>query len=453
MDSILKEVLKRATPTEAEHKKLESFAQQVVRKLKAAGYRADVEGSIAKDTWVSGTHDVDIFMFFEPGVPRSKLEKDGIAAGKKIIKGLGGSPVIAYAEHPYVKGAIGNFNLDIVPCYSIKKTEELQSAVDRTPFHTAYIKKNLTKKQMGETRLLKQFMKGVGVYSAKEKVRGFSGYLCELLILEYKDFMGVVRAAKNWKYGTVIDLEKFYKGREAFNLFKHSLVVIDPIDKDRNVAAAVENDNFERFSFACSEFLAKPSKKFFYPENVQVLSKGELKKKLEKHGELFVVKFKTPKLIEDILYSQLRRSLASLVRAVKEEDFEVIDSAFHSDEYSYFLLELKTAKLPGIKKLDGPPIQISQEHQKKFTDKYKKQKPWVEKGRWYVEVPREYVQAVKLLKQLLSNPRQIGIGKYISDSLKKDYKILSGSELSKEYKEEFATFLTQYLVKKNSWNW
>ncbi len=37
-----------------------------------------------------------------------------------------------YASHPYVTGYIEGYYVDFVPCYNIKDSEELKSAVDRT---------------------------------------------------------------------------------------------------------------------------------------------------------------------------------------------------------------------------------------------------------------------------------------------------------------------------------
>jgi tRNA nucleotidyltransferase (CCA-adding enzyme) len=47
---------------------------------------------------------------------------------------------------------------------------------------------------LGEVRLLKKFMKGTGVYGAEIKIGGFSGYLCELLILKYRSFAQTIEA-------------------------------------------------------------------------------------------------------------------------------------------------------------------------------------------------------------------------------------------------------------------
>ena len=52
-----------------------------------------------------------------------------------------------YASHPYVTGYIEGYYVDFVPCYNIKNSDELKSAVDRTLLHTEYIKSKLTHKQ------------------------------------------------------------------------------------------------------------------------------------------------------------------------------------------------------------------------------------------------------------------------------------------------------------------
>jgi tRNA nucleotidyltransferase (CCA-adding enzyme) len=64
---------------------------------------------------------------------------------------------------------------------------EWLSATDRTPF-IHYVKKRLGKTLQDDVRLLKKFMQGIKVYGAEIKTGGFSGYLCELLILHYGSF-------------------------------------------------------------------------------------------------------------------------------------------------------------------------------------------------------------------------------------------------------------------------
>lgn len=454
MKKVFAEVLSNVRPSNPERNAVKEFYQKVIKAIEKEGYSAAVQGSLAKNTWVSGDHDVDIFMFFSPETSRAELEKRGLQIGKKVIKSLGGKPEIAYAEHPYTRANIGGFTLDIVPCYKLKSAENLQSAVDRTPFHTKFVKSNLDRTQRDEVRLLKQFMKGIGVYSAKEKVRGFSGYLCELLIIEYGTFENIIKAAKGWNYGKTIDVNGYYTSTRAIKkLFKHSLVAIDPTDRNRNVAAALNDNNFERFIYACKEFLKKPSIKFFFPDKPRLFSKEELKEELSQHGEIILVKFKSPNVVEDVLYSQLRKSLKSLRVHLEAEEYDIMDSAFYSNSRSVMVLEFKSLELPNIKKLAGPPVEFNSKFQDAFTKKYKKFKPWVDGGRWYAEVPREYTNAVSMLEYIFEDPRKVGIGKYCSDCMLKDYKIIYGDDIVKEYRNSFSNFFTTYLTKKKPWEW
>jgi len=95
--------------------------------------------------------------------------------------------------------------VDIVPCYDAK-SGEWQSATDRTPYHTNYIRARLDKQLRGDVRLLKKFMQGIGVYGAEIKVGGFSGYLCELLIMKYGSFEATLHAFAKYNKRVVIDI-------------------------------------------------------------------------------------------------------------------------------------------------------------------------------------------------------------------------------------------------------
>ena len=68
---------------------------------------------------------------------------------------------------------------------------------------------HLKTNQEKEVRLLKRFMKMVGTYGSEFKVGGFSGYLCELMIIRYGSFLKVLKGVfDHWKPGYQIDLGK-----------------------------------------------------------------------------------------------------------------------------------------------------------------------------------------------------------------------------------------------------
>ena len=264
-EGMLKAVLKRISPGPAEKKRTEEVLQRIMSAAgevaKKRGLKRTLAGSYLRDTWLPDKKEFDIFIMFPESVPRERLEKEGADAGKSIVRKLGGKFEIAYAEHPYIRAVIGGYSVDIVPCYDIKNPGRIKSAVDRTPHHNRYILKMLRPNLSGDVRLLKRFCKSMGVYGSDLRVEGFSGYLLELLVIKYGSFRNVVAEAAGWNAGRmIIDIEGHHGGkqkeREAMKRFRgQPLVVIDPVDKKRNVAAALSSANFELFKETCKAFL------------------------------------------------------------------------------------------------------------------------------------------------------------------------------------------------------
>jgi tRNA nucleotidyltransferase (CCA-adding enzyme) len=75
----------------------------------------------------------------------------------------------------------------------------------------------------------------------KVKVEGFSGYLLELLILFYGDFISLVRNTADWRPPAFINTERIASKREIPKKFDSSLKVIDPVDPNRNVASPLQD--------------------------------------------------------------------------------------------------------------------------------------------------------------------------------------------------------------------
>ena len=84
--------------------------------------------------------------------------------------------------------------VNIVPCYKVA-LGEWKSAADRSPYHTKYIISKLDDRLRLEARLFKKFVKASRVYGAEVRVQGFSGYVCEVLILKYGSFQSVLEVA------------------------------------------------------------------------------------------------------------------------------------------------------------------------------------------------------------------------------------------------------------------
>jgi tRNA nucleotidyltransferase (CCA-adding enzyme) len=105
-------------------------------------------GSLAKDTHLARPLDVDVFILFPKETARDVLEREGLAMGRAVVP----QPVLKYAEHPYVHGVVDGFEVDVVPAYRLRSAAGRLSAVDRTPFHTAFVKRRATPRHRAEIR-------------------------------------------------------------------------------------------------------------------------------------------------------------------------------------------------------------------------------------------------------------------------------------------------------------
>lgn len=466
LEAVCAEVAKKVTPSDEERKRILDLAERLKDKVMAATEaegiqaRVRVEGSVAKDTWLSEEPDIDIFVRVPTTIPREAFGTRCLQIARKATEGF--KKVERFAEHPYLEARVQDTIVNIVPCYQVEQGE-WRSATDRTPFHTDYIKARLNEDVCTEIRLLKQFMKGVGVYGAEIKVGGFSGYLCELLVLSCDSFVHVLESFADWKGRRTIDYEGFYKGQEEDleTIFEEPLAVVDPIDKGRNVAAAVRQERLNEFVVAAREFLKNPSLEFFYPSEIVALSTQELVDTLETRGSKVVfVRFGKVDAVPDVLWGQLYKSQRSLRRMLQRHDFTIIrDSAWSDEEdLNVFIFEMESRSLPLIRRHWGPPIRKREECEK-FLQKHSGAPhavsgPRVEKGRWVVEIKREYRDAVDLLtEKLIDGGRHLGVADLVAQAISKGFKVLVNEESLELYSSnsEFAKFLTKYLKGKPRW--
>ncbi|MEM2934722.1 MAG: CCA tRNA nucleotidyltransferase [Methanocellales archaeon] len=441
-EEILKEVLSRIRPTPEERDALKKLSERVIKRIAEVAREKGIEargllvGSAARNTWIRGDKDLDIFILLPESLNIDEFEKRGIEIAESVAEKF----EERYAEHPYVKAFINGYEIDLVPCYAISQPGKIKSAVDRTPFHNQYVLKHIKNKE-DEVLLLKQFMKGISTYGAELKIQGFSGYLCELLIIKYGSFLETLKQAKEWKYGVKIALEK-----EVEVEFEHPLIVVDPVDPKRNVAAALSKEKFYEFIAAAREFLEKPSFDFFFPEQ-KAMSREEFKVELQKRGTTFyAVVLKSPDVVEDVLYPQLRKAKESIAALLESHEFRVFKSDVYADsKHSIILLELSIWKLPSVRKHIGPPVE-EERHVKKFLAKYRSSatalsKPYIRGDRYIVELSRKYIEAKDLLKAKL---KTCALGKHLSECAQQGYEILLNEEIFKIESEPFYFFLRDF---------
>jgi len=450
VDKITEKILKQITPNAKDAEQEKQFIKKLLEKAKTTKTKAqefEIVGSVSRNTHIKGNRDIDLFALFPKTMPREEFEKEGLAIGKAIFRGHKWEK--AYSEHPYIRGEINGFRVEVVPAYKILDASLLQSAVDRSVFHNQYLLETLGKKEQGEARLMKQFMKGIGCYGADLSSNGFPGYVAELLILKYGSFKKSVQEAAQWKNQEVVDIENYYTLGEAKKKFNTHLIVVDPVDKNRNVAGALSYNQYARFVGACQSFLKKPSENFFFPKKHKAWPTTTLKKFLKK-TELVAIETGYPKgIVEDIMWGQLRRFTKKISTLCKEQDFTIKRTGewLEKEKNLVILLELESTGLQKAKIETGPEV-FDEKNSLAFLKSKKKilSGPRIEEGRWIVETERKYTQIKPFLEELLKKLKKHekeGIRKALS----KKAKTMNENEIAAMYSKnkEFQQFLTAYL--------
>ena len=440
-EAVLSAVRERLDPTEDELAHLQTVVERLVARTEAALTDLPVEadvvqvGSTARDTWLGGDLDLDVFVRFPPEIDREDLERYGLQVGNAVLP----EGREEFAEHPYVKGEFEGVTVDLVPCYRVESATEIQSSVDRTPFHNAYVAERLDEDLAAEVRLLKGFLTAIGAYGSDLRTEGFSGYLTELLILEYGSFRSLLEVTADWHPPIELDPED-----HGTRKFDDPLVVIDPTDPERNVAAVLSAANLARFQHYAREFLESPHEELFIPPAPDPLSPDEIRAFVADRGTTpIAIRFRAPDVVEDQLYPQLEKSLAGVRDELERRGFSTLRVDRFADDDAVLLLELSVPELPAIERHDGPPVHVRQ-HADGFYEKYADADvygPFIDGDRYVVERDREFTTAADFLDS--NSLFDVALGPDVKQSLREGYSVLVGEEID-ALAGEFGSDLARY---------
>ncbi len=428
--------------------------------LASSGIQAKVspQGSFARDTWLSGEADLDIFARFLPAMEREEWVEKVLPIMRKYFSRY--QVTERYAEHPFLEFRADGIRVNIVPSYDVKKGE-WKSATDRTPYHTEFMQTHLTPELRLEARLLKKFGRGIGTYGAEIKIGGFSGMLIDTLVLYYQSFMETLRRASSWTKGTLLEIGK----PEGIVSSKEKdpnvdLVVIDPVDPNRNLAAAVRPDKLWNFVAAGRQFLRDPGLWYFLPPEFKPKTRRQFAKRIDDIGhEVLAITFKHGALVPDVLWGQLMKLERGLLDTMGREEFNPYRSALWSDEEkeSAILVEADRTTLPALKLQKGPPVSNAADSSS-FLEKHLRSREtargaWVEGDRWVVEKKRRVSSIGELIKVAVRGDAYgIAMPKQLGGSFRRSVKVLQNREvLSMLGRNGFDKSLWEFLEAKPSW--
>lgn len=315
--------------------------------------RAVVAGSAARGTFLSDRLDIDLFLLFPPELPRERLREEGLALGRAVLT----DPTTRYAEHPYLRGRFEGFAVDAVPGYAIDDPSHPLSPVDRTPFHQEYLSRRETPHHVAEIRLAKQFLRCLGVYGSEAKTEGFSGYLLELLVLEFGSLRGLLRAARSWR----VPVRLAAAGKEPPRLPEDvALILADPVDPHRNVATALSRRNLGLTILAAGAYLDRPDPSWFEVRPSAPLSRDRaLARVRERETHVIALTLPRPELVDDTLVPQVRKAERSVAEELRRAGWSVLGSSSASGpEEVVVVVELSGPMRPKVRLHDGPPAGI-----------------------------------------------------------------------------------------------
>ncbi len=394
---LLKEVLQDLLPTKDDEKKVlgdvKSFLAELNNQIKKNKIQAKavLGGSYAKGTWLKGDYDVDVFVKFA-----KKHWKENISnLLEKALKQFKYERIHGSRDYFWIRNMI---KYEIVPVFDIKKKEDAINVTDFSPLHVGWVNEK-GQKYKNDIRLVKKFCKAAECYGAESYIRGFSGHVADIITINYKGFLQLLKAAQKWKPKQIIDYNNTYKGKAIMMLNKSKcegpMIVVDPVQPQRNAAAALTEENFNKFIKAARDFLKKPSKEFFTEQETDF-------EKLAKKGKLVKIEVQTLDAKEDVAGAKFVTAYNHIKKALSE--FQIIKTGWNWDrkkEGTWWFL-LKTDKLPNTVERKGPPMEL-----KEAVDKFKKlhKNTYTQKGIVWAKMKRE-----------CTTPREI-----IEDAIKQEF--------------------------------
>lgn len=397
----LKEVLQEIKPSKEEEIEIRGRINSVLSRINKGlkDGKAELGGSGAKGTWLK-QFDADVFVKFNYDKFKDKSDKLSDIL-EKHLKKVFKRVIRLHGSRDYFQIKEKDYTFEIVPILNIKKSEQAMNITDVSPLHAKWVLKH--KKYLDGIRLTKKFCKAAKVYGAESYIQGFSGYICEILTIYYKGFSNLVKSASKWKDKVVIDVNNYYKNKNVlFELNKSKLVsplvIVDPVQADRNAAAAISKENFEKYKENCKRFLKKPSKIFFIEKEV---TKDYLKNKA-KNNKLIFLEATPSKGKEDIIGGRLAKAFRFIKNQISFHEFKLKDYGWEWNRGNkakfWYIIDRKD--LSKIKKMIGPPIFLKF-HVKRFKKKYKK--TFLEKKKVCANIKRKYCKIELLVKDLIKD--------------------------------------------------
>ncbi|MBS3150719.1 CCA tRNA nucleotidyltransferase [Candidatus Woesearchaeota archaeon] len=397
-------ILEQIKPSRQEIKRTSELIDSVLEKIKVPDAKLELGGSYAKDTFLSGNYDIDVFVRF----PYLKYKDADIS--QILINSIKQRKKVVHGSRDYVQIEKGKYIFEFIPVLDIKKASSAKNITDVSPLHKDWVKRHVKNKD--DVRLLKKFCRAGNIYGAESYIKGFSGYVLEILTYRYGNFFNLVKNASQWKIPVFIDPINHYSSHKSAlsslnGSKKTSFILIDPTDKTRNAAAAISGEKLDEFIALCKNYLHNPSDEFFIERGISI---RDLKVK-SGFNKLLILKVKPRSGKKDVVGNKILKVYDYLKKQMIKEGFKLIDSGWEFGKKSLIYYVVEDSPLEEHRIHYGPPSN-RKNHFEEFRRKWKDHKIYWKDNKCYVMIKRGSITPKRFLKRAIHSS-------YVKSNVKK----------------------------------
>ncbi len=359
-----------------------AFVKELQERIDCASIH--LGGSVGKGTWLADNADIDVFVSFEKGTEAlSEILEESLESY---------APERIHGSRDYFRITREGYIFEVVPIIAITDPKDAENITDISPLHVTWVTTNADEDMKDQIRLAKAFFKAQRIYGAESHIKGFSGYVLEILTIHYGSFTQLLKAITKWKEKTVVDPAKYHK--DVFfdvNASKlvSPLIVIDPVQAGRNAAAALSMKRFTQCIDAAKAYLKSPEITYFTPQEI-TLPEGAI-----------VLDITLPEGRPDVAGCAVEKVYKHILHALKQHEFVVEDTdlVFDQDKATMYVV-LKEVTLSDMQEKQGPPADIAA-HAQSFRETYDNVQE--KDGVLYATIPRVYVNAKDLILERIKD--------------------------------------------------
>lgn len=394
---------------------IHSFVKEINTCIQEKEIDADciIGGSVGKGTMLKDDFDVDLFVRFD----YSYKDKDISIILKKILERL--HPTLVHGSRDYYQIKKG-YTYEIIPVLHVTDYKKAKNVTDMSPLHVTYVTRHLKQKPSlaDEIRLAKQFCKASNCYGAESYISGFSGHVIDILIIHYGSFLNLLSAAAEWKQKKIIDPELHLEDPEKeLNKAKQQspLILVDPLQPDRNAAAALSQEKYNIFKERSKTFLDSPSEDYFAIKTVDAHYLAERKKK-HNNSILAAIRIIPTDDKKDVAGTKALKAYEHIKNEMQDMGFVILEDGWRfSTEETIFYFVVNSIPLPPLEEQEGPPVK-NKKHYKEFITKHSSDKLFIKNKRVYAYIKRKHTTIEEFIHAILATA-------YIKERIKKVEKV------------------------------